>query len=110
MFSGNCFLGGSGKMKPGLQISNVNTKCYCLKNRNWGFGFLGTFLPTQRIFGGFDYCPYRKIFVYIFFFCLISNLCLISLYDQGNETKSIRKLSNFHFQWTKTLYSNISTL
>ena len=111
MFSGNCFLGGSGKMKPGLQISNVNTKCYCSKNRNWGFGFLRTFLPTQRIFGGFDYCPYREIFVYIFFFALsVIYAYYHSRYDQGNETKSTRKLSNFHFQWTKTLYSNISTL
>ena len=50
---------------------------------------------------GFDYCPYREIFVYIFFFCLINNLCLISLSDQGNETKSTEKLSDFNFQWTK---------
>ena len=43
---------------------------YGLKNKNWGFGFFGDLLPAQRIFGGFDYCPYREISVYIFFFAL----------------------------------------
>ena len=119
MFSGKFFFlgggGGGGGWEDDTRIAdftaNVNTKCYGLKNRNWGFGFLGTFLPTQRIFGGFDYCPYREIFVYIFFFALsVIYAYYHSRYDQGNETKSTRKLSNFHFQWTKTMYSNISTL
>ena len=117
MFSGNYFFwgGGGGGWEDETRIAdftaNVNTKCYGLKNRNWGVGFLGTFLPTKRSFGGFDYCLYREIFVYIFFFALSVNYAYYhSRYDQGNETKSTTKLSNFHFQWTKTLYSNISTL
>ena len=79
MFSGNYFIffwGGGWEDETRIAdfTANVNTKCYGLKNRNWGVGFLGTFLPTQRSFGGFDYYLCLHLF-----FCLISKLCLLSL-------------------------------
>ena len=72
--------------------------------------FLGTCFQHKGFFGVLIIVPIEKSLFTSFFFCLINNLCLISLSDQGNETKSTSKLSNFNFQRTKTLYSNISTL
>ena len=77
------FLRGSGKMKPGLQISlqtlwNIiffNTKSPGLKNRNWGLAFWGLSFQHKGFLGVLIIVPIEKS-LFTSFFYLINNLCL----------------------------------
>ena len=105
--------GGGGKMKPGLQISlqTLIINVMVWKIETGVLAFWGLSFQHKGVLGVLIIVSIEKSLFTSFFFALSVNYAYYhSRYDQGNETKSTTKLSNFHFQWTKTLYSNISTL